>query len=359
MTETSPFFQNPHDSDALYLLEAILSASQGADRGFAVFAFVSIGGVELLFDDSIFREFIGKGSFQLIVGIDAVTNTAALESLSNAADNYPNLEVKAFFHNDGGLFHPKFCWFGSPTGGTSIVGSGNLTKGGLRDNWEAFEARPVTMEELATIEQDTNSWMQANATYLRDLDDPEVVERVSKNKGWSGQGGGGTGTAEEVPESDVDEPGEDDVDGTDKVLVAEIPKGGPRWNQANFDKATFEEYFEASPESQKIVFLKHVDESGAIVSSESRPSVSVKSHNYRFELGAASGMKYPNAGRPIGVFVRDEIRTFRYRVSMPGDPGHKSLVALLNAEWSGLVGRMRRVRTDLTTLKSYWPSQPF
>ena len=77
--------------------------------------------------------------------------------------------------------------------------------------------------------------------------------------------------------------------------------------------------------------LKNVDKSGTLGKTEVRPSVSVSSQNYRFELDAAAGIDYPKDGkRPLGVFVKVSQRDFLYELVMPGDVGYDSLIVAMD-----------------------------
>ena len=50
----------------------------------------------------------------------------------------------------------------------------------------------------------------------------------------------------------------------DAVLIAEIPKSGDRWNQANFDLETFRNYFGAIPGHTQRIILTHIDSEGRV-----------------------------------------------------------------------------------------------
>jgi hypothetical protein len=144
----------------------------------------------------------------------------------------------------------------------------------------------------------------------------------------------------------------------DEVLVAEIPRSGDRWAQANFDIETYENFFGAKVGSQRRVMLYHVDEAGDLAPVESRPSVEVASQNYRFELAAASGLPYPAKGRPIGVFARLSTGQFMYMLLFPGDPGHAEMEQLLATSWAGRQDRMRRLTFEASEVRDAWPECP-
>jgi hypothetical protein len=143
------------------------------------------------------------------------------------------------------------------------------------------------------------------------------------------------------------------------VLIVEIPRSGDRWNQANFDLENYEQFFGAKRGTQRRILLQHVDANGKLGAAESRPSVAVKSHNYRFELGAASGLPYPKRLLPIAAFVRVATRTFRYRLLMPGDPDYSIARAVLENRWAGPRNQIRRISIRVNELLQVWPGAPF
>lgn len=94
-------------------------------------AWAKASGVGILFDH--FQDFVkGGGVLEVAVGVDQRgTSRQALDLLlQSGASTY-------IFHNPGGeTFHPKLYLFGMPTEGVAIVGSSNLTRGGLYENFE-------------------------------------------------------------------------------------------------------------------------------------------------------------------------------------------------------------------------------
>ncbi len=363
------YFQDPTIPYSYSLHEALLQACLGAQRGGGAYAFVSQDGIKLLLEDEAFRSFIDNGAFKLVVGIDEITNENALKKLRNLRDMYTGLEIIAFLHKvKGSLFHPKFTWFKNNQGGVLIVGSGNLTARGLRRNWESFSIVQVDKSKIKEIEDDWNGWIAHSQHCLKDIDDKSVLERArdnfrnrykkrpkvkleteilkAKTKWREG----------EVPE-DVEAW---DFTDTDVVLVAEIPRSGNRWKQANFDKDTFTDFFGATPgDNSQRVLLRNVKRNGAFSDIEIRPSVSVISQNYRFELEAAAGLDYPTAGRPIAVFIRVSTRMFLYVICMPNDSFYGPVRQFLDQQWEGRTDRMERIRTTVQELRLNCPNLPF
>ncbi len=74
--------QDPDDPGGVYLLDAIVSACEDAERGGGIFSFASPNGAKLLLEDKTFRNFLKRGPFALVIGIDAVTTVTALDVIS-------------------------------------------------------------------------------------------------------------------------------------------------------------------------------------------------------------------------------------------------------------------------------------
>lgn len=327
MTTTSLTLQNPAGQDSDYLLEVLLEQSIDALCGGAAYAWATPRGIALLLGDDVFEDFLRTGDFQLIVGVDAITTPAALQKLAEAESRFPTLTVRAFMSADGeGLFHPKLAWFGRGEAGSLIVGSGNLTGGGLWGNREAFTLSQLDRATMADVQQQWVAWRTANATRLYPVSDSEVLERAKQNTGWTH---GRRGPVATPPPSARHVPSVSTADDERTLLIAEIPASGNRWKQANFDKSNYEQFFGAKVGTQRHMLFQSLRGNGTLGEVESRPSVEVASHNWRFELDAASGLDYPESGRPIGVFLRLKPRTFVYLLSMPGDGYYDELAAHL------------------------------
>ena len=133
--------QDPFFSDSYTLHEALIKSCSPSIIGYGAYAFASKGGIELLLKDKEFDSLLERGSYSLIIGIDGITNVASLEALNKILENKPTLDVRAFHHNNkGSLFHPKISDFKNEQGnGSLIVGSGNLTIGGLRKKQRNFQ----------------------------------------------------------------------------------------------------------------------------------------------------------------------------------------------------------------------------
>jgi len=357
--------QDPTNEQSTYLLESLLDAFRSANKVAGAFAFASAAGVRLLTEDGAFREVARNHCVDLVIGIDAVTNVRALDSLLDAASGYPRFSVRAFLNpRPGALFHPKFCWCRTCTGCQLITGSGNLTEGGLLGNWEAYSLENLAQDESSSVEALWNSWTTQHHRSLLPLDNPEVRERASQNTVLAPEGDLPTLVAPPsmAPASEGEPSAAQFFPNQAVVLVAEIPRSGNRWQQANFDLDNYLNFFGAQVGTQRLVIFRHVNGDGTMADYErNRPSVEVRSRNFRFELAAASGVPYPSNGRPIGVFVRVATRTFFYRLLLPSDPDYALVSSLLQRRVPPRFSpqRMRRVRITVEDLRREWPNAPF
>lgn len=332
-----------------YLLEHLLLESIGAVRGGGIFAWANANGVKSLLEDDAFDDFLVRGNFRLFVGTDSITDPPAIEKLIEVSTKRPRLDVRAFMSPTSSLFHPKLAWFEHDAHLSLIVGSGNLTMGGLRSNWEAFVVLKLTGKERTEALAAIEAFLTSNAGNLLPIADPRVFERAKLN----------TGNERTLRPTVGAAPKRGNIAASvEDVLVAEIPRAGDRWAQANFDQENYEGFFGAKVGSQRRISLHHVDAHGGLAEVESRPSVEVASQNYRFELAAARGRAYPPAGRPIGVFLRLTTGEFLYSLLMPGNIGHHDIAALLASNWTGRADRMRRMRFTAEQVRSAWPGSP-
>ena len=351
-------FQDPYFSDSYTLHEAIIQSCSTSIQGKGAYAFATKSGIEILLKDSAFDSLLDRGEYSLIVGIDEITNPASLEALSAIKAAKPNLTVKAFDHNNrGSLFHPKLSYFKNPDdSGTLIVGSGNLTLGGLRRNREAFSLLQLSVDEMLRIEKYWSAWLLQSNELLKDIDNADVIRKAADNQ-YVRRIRVRRSEEEVVIEDEIPVEGLDEIevlhqDGwqfypDSEVLIAEIPRSGDRWKQANFGVETFTNFFGATPgDNSQRILLRNIKDDLSLSEIEVRPSISVSSHNYRFELDAASGLQYPNNGKPIGVFVKLTTRMFLYHLYMPNQPLHSELNEWLQTNWTG--GRRDDVMKRIT-----------
>lgn len=128
------------DNENLKLIDVLHSSLKNiAELKFSV-AFLKSSGLDLIKPDlkNILKD---KAQVEFLVGLDfRTTDPNSLFELKSFQKSYPSLRFFCFsepnrypYH----IFHPKLYLIRSKTGQfTSIVGSSNLTKGGLADNVE-------------------------------------------------------------------------------------------------------------------------------------------------------------------------------------------------------------------------------
>lgn len=337
------------------LLACILDACQGAHRGGGIFAWTTVHGVRALLDNPTFLAFTKQGDFDLIVGTDSITDSKAVDTLRNRANDIPRLAVRAFIHDEQPLFHPKMIWFEKGSSLILIVGSGNLTRGGLQSNWEIFTCSRLAGNAASHMIDQIADWLDTQLEHLAPLDDPRVDEVVAQNAGDER-------TLRQSPtrrSQEDDQPAEGHA-----CLVAEIPKnrknsaGDSLFSQANFTQTVFEEFFLVHA-GQTDVLLYHVRPDGSLDELESRQGrYKPVSKNYYIELGSVTGMPYPSNGSPIGIFRRLLTNEVLYLVRLPGEDGYAQLDVLLSARWDGNIRLKRRVEVTDIELAFAWSDCP-
>ena len=115
--------QDPTAGTPTYLFEEVVAAASTATQGRALFAFASRDGVDALLEDPEIVGLLRRGTFELVVGVDAVTTRPALERLLQASRKYRSFRPLVFWNDTGRLFHPKMCFF---------AGNRNAIEGALK-----------------------------------------------------------------------------------------------------------------------------------------------------------------------------------------------------------------------------------
>lgn len=321
--------QDPSRDDAPILVDELLRNFE--DLSFSewrgLYAFASATGAIATLEDPAFSAFLARGgTVDLVVGLDAVTNPAALIRLREHCSEQVNIEVFTSARA-GSIFHPKVSVFTGAGGGRLVIGSGNFTEGGMRRNYEAFAT--VDDEGQGTREQ----WLaEVHEFRARNLDrigpiDEAAIERARRNERIAKAAR--RAARDEVDTHDVVVPDtEDDVLiaqdlatlGADRrTLVAQVPVA--RWGQVQFDQGTAEAFFGLKPGSTFAITLQGVDEHGDSQSPEARRLVfSGANGNAKIEFSTRRDRTYPSDARPILVVREDAPRTFVYSMFMPDDP---------------------------------------
>lgn len=327
------------------------------------FGFLTGSGVDALLGVPVVEDILLRSEVEVLVGLDAVTDRLGLERLLELAGENPQFKPLVIKNTTGALVHPKMLVARYADGrAVAVVGSNNLSSGGLNGNvegytiarfepgedvdlsdWDAFIARwgpliaEIDDEALETAEQNARRLRRlrtAAAETTREPGSPVVVS---------------DGQAHETPALGVEDLGE-------ALLVAQIPKARDRWSQVHYSAEIIQHYFEVQGGDH--VFLRRFD--GARV--ETRQVVySNRNMNYKIELGAArEAGDYPAEGRPLVLFRRESRsrRRHLYMLLMPGDAGHAEMTALAETTFEGPANYMPRVIVPRNHILAAWPECP-
>ena len=350
--------QDPTSPDTVYLFEAIIEAARDAESCAGLFAFASRAGVESLIGDPEIQSFLNQSTMALLVGIDAVTNRQTLERLQELERQHERLSVQVFRNPTDALFHPKVARFDYPDGRRSmIVGSGNLTPGGLRQNFEAFSVMRAAAGEIL----DVSSWERFFADHAAEIGaiDDETLELAARN---IIRGGGRRPRRDVEPQPGAPPTAAPDIElpvgRTDRFLVARVPAAGDRWHQVHFNKEVIEQFFRVRHGTTQRVYLVECRQDGTFAEEEVRPCVySPSNKNLKIEVSSHQGAPYPDPGPPIAVFRELQARSFAYMLLMPDEPGYESMFAL--TETLTAVGRgLPRVLATRADVEGEWPECP-
>lgn len=340
-------------------------------------AFASYGGISAL-TPYIIQEKERGVKIKVILGIDQKgTSKEALEEVLSWG-----VESKIYHTQSMNIFHPKIYLFENTDIFTLIVGSNNLTTMGLVKNiecsllikdtksehsvhndfyvyWKSIldgtEANlyPITQELIDKLYNNNIITLESERSDKYDNGRDKIVTNrkqfISFNEaklqrnplGFSPKGRQIRAkqiTQTKAPndpnqyitsESYVSLP----ING-EEVLIAEIG-GGPRWKQVNFPIEIFENFFGAERDNNSYnIELININQDGSLGEVETRKAVSVKSHNYRFEIHCKeTGKAYPgNNKRPIGLFIKLDNRRFLYQILLSNHPAYKPIKQFLYNE---------------------------
>ncbi len=302
------------------------------------------------------------GETDLLAGIDAVTNRPTLERLRDLGRHNAHFRPKVFWNGTHGLFHPKLSDFRYGDGRrTLIVGSGNLTPGGLMNNFEGYTI--ISVERANDLDVSAlDEFLARHVDQIREIDD-EALERAACNvirpiKGARQAGGviiprtrrRRRARQRRSPPHRVSPSIASDRAG---------PRAGGRWTQVHFNADVVRDYFRIADHHTQRVYLTQVDAVGARSDVEVRPCVySQANKNHKIEIGAARGREYPEDGPPVLAFRERQLRAFHYMLLFPGEAGYGPLFDL--SRKLPAVGRgFPRVITDMGTLEGRGPNARF
>lgn len=146
------------------------------------------------------------------------------------------------------------------------------------------------------------------------------------------------------------------LSGSEYVLVAQVPKGSTRWQQAHFNRQITEDFFRLRPGDERTVTLERVAYDGYMDDRVTRKLVySAVNKNCKIEFDFSPIYEYPAEGVPLLVVVELGTRSFRYRPTVPGMPGYREMLQL-NLDTPAMGRGHRRVLTSLDEVEMRWPN---
>ena len=359
--QLSVCIQDPTHTGTTYLYEAILAAAKQAMEWRGLYAFATRDGVDHLIEDKIVHDLMdGGGEIDLVVGVDAVTNRATLERMQELERRHANFRPRVFWNESRGLFHPKVSDFGLADGGRIvIVGSGNLTPGGLMGNFEAYtiiRTDPEDEVDVGALEE----FLRRHADGIRRIDE-EVLKRAAANiiRPLAGARRGAVRVRRRRARARPAAPEARRVASFGRVLLAQVPGAGGRWAQVHFNAHVIQDYFRLNRLDTERVYLRRVFPDARRGEVEVRRCVfsAGSNRNHKIEIGAAKDLDYPDDRRPILIFKERQLRTYDYMLLMPGEDGYGPILELSDRLPSPGRGFPRPV-TDMAELARAWPDCP-
>ena len=234
--------------------------------------------------------------------------------------------MQVFFNPSAALFHPKVARFEYPDGQRCmIVGSGNLTLGGLRQNFEAFSVTRAAEHETL----DVSSWdrfLGRHVGIIRDIDE-EALERASRNlfrrrrrRDVESEPGAWQCQIQSLLQRQISNCL---LGAPIAFLLPVFQKAGSRWHQVHFNIAVIEQFFRVQHDTAQRVYLVECRQDGTFAEPEVRPCIySRVNMNPKIEIASHRAAPYPDAGQPIAIYRELQARSFAYMLLLPGDPGY-------------------------------------
>lgn len=151
----------------------------------AAVAFVKHSGVELI--ETQLAEFAKRAKVKMSVGISF--KGTSLEGLTLLHETLKGKgEIWVYHNGNGSTFHPKVFLFANDTEATVVIGSGNLTRGGLFTNYEGGFALDLDLSQAADkqllkeVEDVLDAWTDPAEQLARKLDDALLTKLATD--GW-------------------------------------------------------------------------------------------------------------------------------------------------------------------------------
>lgn len=146
------------------------------------------------------------------------------------------------------------------------------------------------------------------------------------------------------------------LDGSELVLVAQVPKAGNRWHQVHLNVEVVRRFFRLDAVSLDATFERVARDGTYRGSIMNRVVYSNRNKNYKIEFDLSDAPSYPNEP-PILLILEIALRRFRFMLLMPDDAGFRE-VKRLNESLAPVGRGHRRVITTLAEVEMRWPDCP-
>jgi hypothetical protein len=324
----------------------------------ALIAFVTYDGLLRLGPEpgGVLHRFVTTPAKKLhwIIGADTVTTAEALAGLRDMQTLAgAQCLIQVLEDPTGRLFHPKvFMFERSNGGGAVLVGSNNLTPGGLQDNIEtAVLLDDISPEEMESWRQ---VWLRVSQdSRLRPITD-DLIVRVRHDR-----------QRRHISRRRIritEETGPEIAQGNPMILIRYIAGAGGRTSQVHFTRHIVERYFGLCPGDGKTINVQMVQpgQSPGHLEVNRRLVFSKTNRNPKIEM---DGLKdrlpsdYPTDWHAILLVQRVEPGRYRYMTLLPTDPGY----AEVNNHLSQVPRYRLALQEDiipLDRLLEIWPDYP-
>lgn len=366
------------------------------DKFICLVAFASYRGISAL-TPYVLKAKANGVKIKIILGVDQkCTSKEALEEVFS-------WDVDAYIYHtlNTTIFHPKVYLFENRDFYTLIVGSNNLTEGGLVRNVECsllvqdMQGTSVhnafysywkgildsTEENIYPITQGLIDQLYADNVIPSDIERAQTTAEMHASVVTDGERTSIFKKAEvqKNPEGfapkclkrqirtkltkaskDLSKPEviiETSLAIGEEVLIAEIG-GGKRWKQVNFPITIFEDFFGAEKGNNNYwINIINIAQDGSLGKVEKRQAVSVKSRNYRFEIHCEETKgKYPgNDVRPIVIFVKLDSNEFLYHVLLAEHDAYDKVKEYLYHETKNKASELKRAIVHVEALHALYP----
>lgn len=211
-------------------------------------AFLKYTGIKVI-EKSLKTSLNNGGKFEIIAGLDfKTTDPKSMLYFINLKKQNPNLKFYCYGDRKSNktniVFHPKIYLFNNGKETTSIVGSANMTGGGLLTNFEVNtifnEKQPIYNSQLKAIYNSikfTDSLFEPNEEYLNGYSD--VFKAFTKNENQALKDKGLKKAIKEIEEKEKQLPGT--IPSIKSMIVDFILKK----NQEGIESVTIPEIYES------------------------------------------------------------------------------------------------------------------